>query len=301
LPNTLAHLGVAGVATRSVITAADLKWIYFGSIIPDLPWMFQRFAWMFFPDINLYDLRLYVIIQSTLLFGIILSLALTSLSKEYLKTFLILTFSCLIHLLLDSLEIKWANGVHLFAPLSWKLLSFNLFWNESIVMYLITLFGLLYFLITFSKGIIAPLALELTKQRRWFMFFIAALVYFILPLFILNLPREADNHYVKTLENVDERPGKYFEIDRRPYRFEKGVGIINTFADEDIELQNMDLKSSETISIKARFINEKTAEVIDYHVYSVLFRDGSTYAGLFLIIIFWIFSFSKSRRSKVQA
>ncbi|MDO8550508.1 MAG: hypothetical protein Q7S39_10220 [Ignavibacteria bacterium] len=297
MPNTLAHIGVAGFVTRSVITAADLKWIYLGGIIPDLPWMFQRLGWIFFPNINLYDLRLYVIIQSTLLFGIIISLALASLSKEYLKTFLILALGCLIHLLLDSLEIKWANGVHLFAPLNWELLNFNLFWNESIPIYLITLFGLVYFLITYKKGINTPLNLELTKFIRWFIFLTGMLIYFLLPLFILNQPLEANNHFVKTLENVDERPGKYFEIDRRPYRFENGIGIINTFTNEDIELKNINLNTSETISIKAIFIDEKTAEVIDYHVYSILFRDGSTYIGLAMIFIYWIFSFYKNKKN----
>ena len=295
MPNTLAHLGVAGAATRSIITAADLKWIYAGSIIPDLPWIFQRFAWMFFPQINLYDLRLYVIIQSTLLFGFIFSFALSSLSKEHTKTFLILAFGCLIHLLLDSLEIKWANGVHLLAPLSWKLLSFNLIWNENIAMYLITLFGLIYFLLMFKKGAAVPLNFELKKITGWVLFLAATLIYFLLPIFILNQPFEADNHYVKTLKEIKERPGKYFEIDRRPYRYENDIGIINTFANEDIELPNMKVKTSETISIKARFIDENTAEVIDYHVYSVLFRDGSTYVGLVMIFTFWIFSIYKSK------
>jgi hypothetical protein len=295
LPNTLAHLGVAGFATRSVITAADLKWIYVGGIIPDLPWILQRILRKI-PGINLYDLNLYVTVQSTLLFGLIISLALASLSKEYLKTFLVLALGCLIHLLLDSLEIKWANGVHLFAPFSWELLNFNLFWSESIPIYLITLFGLVYFLVTFKKGVTLPSNLELKKFKRWFLFLIVILIYFLFPLFILNQPLEANNHFVKTFENVDERPGKYFEIDRRPYRFEKGVGIINTFANEDIELKNINLNTSETISIKARFIDEKTAEVTEYHVYSVLFRDGSSYAGLTMVFIFWIISSYKNKK-----
>ena len=297
MPNTLAHLGVAGLVTRSFIKDADLKWIFIGGIIPDLPWIFQRFAWMFFPDINAYDLRLYVIVQSTLLFGIIFSLALASLSKEYLKTFLILSAGCLIHLLLDSLEVKWANGVHLFAPLNWELLNFNLFWNESIPIYLITLFGLIYFFLLLRKGINSPLNLELKKSSRWILFLIFTLIYFILPSFILYQPLEANNHYVKTLQNISERPGKYFEIDRRSYRFENGKGIINTFADEDIELRNINLKTSETISIKGKFLDEKTAEVIDYHVYSVLLRDGTTYVGIILIFMFWILSLFKREKN----
>ncbi len=155
--------------------------------------------------------------------------------------------------------------------------------------------GLIYFFITFKKGISTPLNLELSKLKRWIIIFTTLLIYFLLPLPLLNQPYESDNHFVKTLKEVKERPGKYFEIDRRSYRFENGKGFINTFANEDIQLKNININSSETISIKARFIDEKTAEVIDYHVYSVLFRDGSSYAGLIMILVFWIFSFYKNR------
>ena len=297
MPNTLAHLGVAGAATRSIITDADLKWIYLGAVIPDLPWIFQRLGWILFPNINLYDLRLYVIIQSTLFFSLIISLGLASLSKEYLKTFILLALGSLIHLLLDSLQMKWANGAILLAPFSWDLFSLDLFWPESLPTYLITLFGLVYFIIMFRKGINAPLNLKVMKLKRWFILLMLSIVYFVLPLFILNLPLDANNHFVKTLEYVNERPGKYFEMDRRPYRFENGIGIIHTFANEDIKLKNINLNTPETISIKAKFIDENTAEVIDYHIHSVLFRDGSSYTGLMMILIFWSFSFYSSQKS----
>jgi hypothetical protein len=300
LPNTLAHIGIAGTTTRLVIKGADFKWIYLGCIIPDLPWIFQRFGNILIPNINLYDLRLYVIVQSTLLFSIIISLALASFSKKYLRTFLILALSCLIHLLLDSLQEKWANGVLLLAPFNWDLMDFNLFWPESFPTYLITLFGLFYFLITFKEGTIAPLNLHLVKFKRWLIFIMVTLVYFIIPLFILNQPFNANNHFVKTLENVKERPGKYFEIDRRPYRFENEVGLINTFADEDIKLRNISLKSSETISIRARFVDEETAQVIECHIHSALFRDGSSYAGLAMIIIFWATSIYLNRKRNLK-
>jgi hypothetical protein len=295
LPNTLAHLGIASTATRSLIKAADLKWIYLGSIIPDLPWILQRLGRILFPDINLYDLRLYVIIQGTFFFSLILCLALSSFSRDYFRTFLILSIGCLIHLLLDSLQKKWANGVHLFAPFNWDLFNLNIFWPESIPTYIITLYGLIYFIVTFKEGIKVPLNLELKKIRRWAILLSAALIYFLLPLLILNQPYEANNHFVKTLENVGERSGKYFEIERRPYRFENGVEKLNTFTNEDIELKSINLTAPETVSIKARFIDEKTAEVIDYQVHSALFRDGASYAGLILVMIFWILSFYKNR------
>jgi hypothetical protein len=44
VPNALAHLGVQGVATRALLRDADLKWVYIGCIIPDIPWILQRFV-----------------------------------------------------------------------------------------------------------------------------------------------------------------------------------------------------------------------------------------------------------------
>ncbi len=65
MPNTLAHLGVQGLTTRSLLKDADYKWIYLGCIIPDLPWILQRIVMYVYPGIDPYDLRLFVIIQST--------------------------------------------------------------------------------------------------------------------------------------------------------------------------------------------------------------------------------------------
>ena len=299
MPNTLAHLGVGGTATRSVITKADLKWVYLACVIPDIPWILQRTAHIFLPQVTPYDLRLYVIVQSTLLFCIILSFAFASLSKNSLKTFLILAFGCLVHLFLDSLQKKWANGAQLFAPFNWSLLSFDLFWPESLPTYLITLFGLFYFLLTFKDAISAPLNLEIKNFRRWFLSAAAFIVYMIVPLFILNQPFDADNHYVKTIKEVKERPGKYFELDRKAYRYVNGGGMIKTFGGEDIKLKGIDLKAKETLSIKARFIDEHTAQVIEYHIHSY-FRDWASYLGLFLVLIFWITNIYINRNEILQ-
>ncbi len=301
MPNTLAHLGIGGATTRAVITKADLKWVYLACIIPDLPWILQRTAHIFSPQVSPYDLRLYVIVQSTLLFCMVFSLAIASLSKDFLKTFLILAFGCLIHLLLDSLQKKWANGAQLFAPFNWSFLNFNLFWPESFPTYLITLFGLFYFFATFKNGVSASLNLKLRNFKRWLLFAATIIIYMLIPLFILNQPFDANNHYVKTLENIKERPGKYLEIDRRAYRFENGVGKINTFAGEDIKLKGIELKSNETLSIRAKFIDEHTAQVIEYHIHSAWFRDGTSYFGLLLVLIFWITNIYINRKATLKS
>ena len=61
MPNTLAHIGVQGITTKSIFKFADLKWIYVGCIIPDLPWVLQRVL-KITNLFNLYDVRDYCII-----------------------------------------------------------------------------------------------------------------------------------------------------------------------------------------------------------------------------------------------
>ena len=39
MPNSLVHFAVQGVVTRSVLRDADIKWVFLGCIIPDVPWI----------------------------------------------------------------------------------------------------------------------------------------------------------------------------------------------------------------------------------------------------------------------
>jgi len=58
MPNTLAHLAVHGFATRAVLRGADLKWVFVGCVIPDIPWIIQRVVIFADLGISLYDLRI---------------------------------------------------------------------------------------------------------------------------------------------------------------------------------------------------------------------------------------------------
>ena len=97
-----------------------------------------------------------------------LSLALATISKHFWRTLIILSINSLLHLLLDATQIKWANGVHFFAPFNWQLANFNLFWPESIPTYILTFFGLIYFAINWRKCI-APKDLLIPRSycRRY--------------------------------------------------------------------------------------------------------------------------------------
>ena len=286
MPNTLAHIGVNGFLTRSVLKKSDLFWIYFGTIIPDIPWILQRALGTFFPSINGFDLRLYVIVQASLFFSLILSVALSLLTTNTKKTFLILAIGSLLHLLLDLLQIKWANGVHLFAPFSWKLLNFGLFWPESLPTYILTLGGIIFFI--FNWRILTKQNFNLSVKFPKFLYSLVFFtLYFLLPFYFMPQVENANNHFIKTLRNVDERQGKYVEFDRKKIRFNKYTSHyeIQTFDKSYISLVGLKKTNANKISIRGIFIDNKTIKVKEYHENIVWFRDGASYVGILLILL----------------
>jgi hypothetical protein len=297
MPNTLAHIGAQGFISRPFLTKADIKWIYLGCILADIPWMLQRAVQSIGLAVNPYDLRLYVIIQSSLLFSILLALALAMFSAKYWKAFSILSANALLHLLLDATQVKWANGVHLFAPFSWKLINFGFFWPENIFTYLLAALGLVFFVITWRKASGAESDLRLKSPPRYAGFGVILAVYMVTPLFILNAAEKEDNHFVHTLRDYENRTGKHIELDRK--KFDARAKTIDTFGDEKIQVKGVDLNESEVLSINGTFVAPDTIQVTEYHVHNDVFRDGASYVGLGLVLIVWIFPFKPGKKTTV--
>ncbi len=298
MPNTLAHIGVQGITTKSIFKFADLKWIYIGCIIPDFSWIIQRIlrASNLF---NLYDVRDYSIILATFFFCIILSAALSLFSIHYKRVFFILVFSSFFHLMLDPLQIKWANGTHLFAPFSWHLLSFDLFWPESLPTYIITAFGLLYFIFYYKKAVKESSDLIVPDFRKMILSFSLLLIYFIFPLFMLNMPEQNNNHFVRTLRNYSTREGKYIELDRANYIPGSSGNFLTTFAEEKIKAANLNLKERSLVSIKGKFITPDEIYVEDYHIHSS-FRDDASLVGISFTAILWLNCIFLAGRKKIK-
>jgi hypothetical protein len=296
MPNTLAHIGIQGFTTRPFLTNKDIKWIYLGCIIPDIPWILQRIVKFAGMGVNPYNLRLYAVVQSSLLLCVILSFAIAMFSIYYWKTFVILSINSLLHLLLDACQIKWANGVQLFAPFSWKLTNFGFFWPESIPTYLLTAIGLLFFILVWKKAISGELDLKFNSSLRSIGFILLLVVYLISPLFLLNKSEKQDNHFVHTLRNYEDREGKYVELDRKAY--DSTTKKISLFSNEEINAKGIELNKSKILSVKGTFIGPDTILVSEYHVHNDLLRDGASYVGLSLILILWVVTFINHNRKK---
>ena len=104
MPNTLVHLGVQGIGNRLISKKIDLKWVFLGCLIPDIPWILRRALLTLFPEVNAYDLTLYATVQASLLYCLLLSLVFALLSERTRFVFAVLAANVVLHLLLDAVE-----------------------------------------------------------------------------------------------------------------------------------------------------------------------------------------------------
>ena len=291
MPNSLVHFGVNGFLSKSLIKETDLVLIYFGAIIPDVPWILQRFVGLVYPAINLYDLRLYCVILSSFLFCLIFSAAISQLFKNWKPAFIIFSLGSFLHLVTDSVETKWANGAQFFVPFNWDLYNAGLIWPENEIIYVFTFLGLLFIFVNWRTAI-KPEFILVRNLSKIVISIVILIIYFTLPIFFVESAEKADNHYVKTLRNYEKRPGKYFEIDRGNFIHNKYANIYLTSFDEKLKVKNLKLSTDEIMSIRARFITHDEIDIIDYHIHSN--RDIISYIGLFLLFILTAFLLFKS-------
>lgn len=287
MPNTLAHLGVQAVATRTVIRDPDLKWIALGCIIPDIPWILLRVLRVAAPGLNPYDLRLYAIIQSTLAVSLLLCGAFAAISEKPRLVFSVLALNSFLHLVLDACETKWGNGVHLLAPFSWDLLNFGLFWPESAAIYLLTAFGLAYTVVRLRHAESRPVGLSFGSHKGKILALALLGVYYSVPLALLHEPEERDNHSVKTLREKADRAGRAVSLDRSLYLKQSSGDAVYTFAGEELQTVGKVPTTTRHVSIRGTFIDSKTILVRDLHFNNAKLRDWASYIGLLLVAVIW--------------
>lgn len=295
MPNTLAHLGIQGLATRSLLRGSDLRWIAVGCVIPDLPWILQRLVRAIAPDtVSPYDLRMYAVAQSSLIGCLCLAAALSLLAADPRRTARILGLNVALHLLLDGLQTKWANGVHLFAPVSWKLFNLGLFWPESVTTVALTLLGLGFMV----RGLSWPAPARAWDLRAGRLAIAAglAVAWLVAPLPLLSGPERAGNHFVDALRHGQSRAGRPVEFDRNRHLVEGETHLLQTFADERLRLTGNVPELPGTVSLRGRFLDPATVEVEDWHRHWPRFRDLASYLGLGLAAAAWLTGGRRKRR-----
>jgi len=287
MPNTLAHIGIQTPLTKLGIKEAPLQWIVVGCIIPDIPWIVQR-IFTHLPGIDLLPLRLYSVTQASLVYCLILSLALAMLADKSKQIFLILATNSLVHLLLDASQKKWGNGVNLFVPFSWHTTYFGFVWPEHFINYIFTFMGLITLAVLWSKAIQNTRLLSKPDRVKTVCAVSCLVFYFCSPYLLLNSAYEANIHYCKTLSETTTRSGKVIELDRTQYQ--ATTNTLKCYIGTDIRIANPPTIESGTISVRGRFLDEKTITLEKYHTHQIS-RDYSSYIGLILALLLWVHTF----------
>lgn len=286
MPNVLVHYAVQGSATRGLVEDVDPGWILLACIVPDIPWILQRVLWVAAPTLDPYQIRLHAIVQSSLFVSLFLCVAIAILARRTWLIVTVLSVNAGLHLLLDGLQIKWANGIHLFAPFSWELLNFGLLWPEHSLIYALTGLGLLYVLWEWGTRNRRERVSLLLSRFRLLAAGTCFVAYLGLPFLLGDGPLESDNHYLDTLLAREERPGREIEFDRATYLRRPGDDIVVTFAGERLGVQGLRASESGTVSIRGHFVSEKTVYVEQLHEHGESFREWASMVGLAFLALF---------------
>lgn len=278
MPNTLCHIGFQAPLNGLILKKNELGWVIIACIIPDIPWIVLK-ALIGLDLFSPYDLRLYCTAQASLFFCLIFSLAIASFTPQRIRVFLILGSNCLFHLLLDALQIKWGNGVHLLSPLSWEMFHLDLAWPEHFLILGFTVLGFLYLIKNWKGYLKNGIQLQLSQPWRNTAGILLLAIYLAGPFVFLDKMEQLDTYYIRTMRHKELRTGKIIEFDRVHYYAEKNK--IKTFYGELIAVIGDQPETSGRVSFRGRFTSPTVISVESYH-YHKDFRDLASILGLFM-------------------
>jgi hypothetical protein len=287
MPNTLAHFGAQALGTRIGVPRFDVRWLLLGPVIPDLPWIGQRILGLPFLHLDLYDIRTYAIVQASLLFSLLLCGVFSLLSARPGLVFAVLGVNSAAHLLLDTVEIKWANGVHFFAPLSWQPFSFQLVWPESPIILGLTAIGLAGTIWLCFRARGTPIGLNVSRGRLAGALFLLGM-YLTGPVFFMQAVLRSNTHFTATLNTGVLRTGLPVEFDRNQVSASASGTVVRAFSREDIRIANPGQLETGTYSLKGRFLDDGSVLVEQAHRHLKPLREIPTYLGLLLLVLAWV-------------
>lgn len=290
MPNTLAHIGIQSVLGRAIVPMANLHWVLMSCIVPDVPWMLQKLLRSMPVTLDLIDMRTYAIAQSSLLFCLILAAALAFSSRTVMGTFGILASGSLLHLLLDATQIKWGNGVILFAPFDWSLKSFELYWPEQAPSQILTAFGAIWIVTLWVRKGPEPIKIPKFSKIKCLLSAACVVAWVVGPLFLKSTVESKNLHDTQTLRKIEERAGKSIAIDRNNIiDSADGSAVLSLWTGEVLNLSSDEkaIPAEGLISIKGVFENSNTVIVTNLYQHQENSRDRFAYAGLLIILLWW--------------
>jgi len=294
MPNTLVHFAAQGAASRGVWPRLDARWIYLGCLLPDLPWILRRAVVGLGVPVDVFDLRLYTMALASLAGTLLLCAALAAVTAAPRVVVAVLGANALLHLLLDATELKFGNGVHLAAPLSWRMTSFDLLPGESPVYLVLAAAGALLVAWELTRSRNAVVGFVLSPRRIGAAGALLA-AYLAFPLPFLGAIEASDSYSVKTLREVEARPGRTVRLDRTAFHATPQGGVVQLWTGESVRATGELPASDGTVSLQGTFLAPDVLRVDRLFVHRQN-RDWPSYVALLLLAVLWARPLLPARR-----
>lgn len=297
MPNTLVHFAAQGAASHGLWRRIDPRWIYLGCLLPDVPWILRRAVVGLGLPADTFDLRLYTMAQASLAGTLLLCAALAALAAAPRLVFAVLGANAVLHLLLDATEVKWGNGVHLWAPVSWRMTRLDVLPGESHVYTALTIAGALLLAWEIVRRRPPRVALVVRPARLAGAGVLLA-AYLLCPLPFLGAIEASDSYSVKTLRDVDARTGRAVGLDRTAFERTPAGGFIRLWTGERVRATGALPDHDATVSLYGTFLAPDVLRA-DRLVEHRQGRDWPSYLALLLLAAIWLrpASGSPTRRS----
>jgi len=286
VPNTLVHFAAQGAASHTLWRRIDVRFLYLGCVLPDLPWILRRAIVAFGRPVDGFDLRLYTMGLAALAVTLLLAGAIAVATTAPRRVFAWLGLNALLHLLLDATEIKFGNGVHLLAPFSWRMTSFDLLPGESPVYLMATLLGALLVVWDMARGRSEAVGWE-RRPRRWALAALLAAAYLAAPLPLLGAIEASDSYSVRTLRDRDTRTGRRVGLDRAHFLATPAGGFLEIWTGERLRATGTLPDRDATVSLYGTFLAPDVVRA-DQLVVQRHDRDWPSYLGLALLALVFV-------------
>jgi hypothetical protein len=286
VPNTLVHFAAQGALSHALWRRLDPRFVYLGCLLPDLPWILRRAVVGLGLPFDSFDLRLYTMGLASLVITLLLAATIAVATAAPRRVFAVLGLNALLHLLLDATEVKFGNGVHLVAPVSWRMTSFDWIAGESALYFALTLGGALLVAWEIARRHATAVAFDLRPRRLAAAGALLA-AYLLAPLPFLRAIEASDSYSVKTLRERDARPGRGVSLDRTAFLATPAGGLVALWTGERVRATGSLPDHDAIVSLHGTFLEPDVLRV-ERLVEHRRNRDWPSYLGLVLLALVFL-------------
>jgi hypothetical protein len=214
-----------------------------------------------------------------------------------LRAFALLAGNAFLHLLLDALQTKWGNGVHLLAPFSWHTWIVGWFWPESGPTWLLTGLGAGVAVLAFVDVRRRAARGAWPGRTRWLASAALLAAYLAFPWLVRDAVVAADVHSLQTLAHPELRAGREAAFDRAWLEVrDDGEARLYALGGVVVRATGALPERSSNVSARGRFSDAQTIVLQEVHVHGFP-RAAASYAGLAVVAAVLAVGWIPRRRS----